>query len=559
MKGAYETDQSERGEVRGELIPASMVRKYAYCPRLFYLEYVQGEWAENADTLEGRVVHRRVDREGGRLPEGQALSPGEKLSARSITLAAPHLGLIGKIDLVEGEEGEVWPVDYKKGTPGPDGPREPELLQLCAEGLLLQENGYRCGQGVLYYAETRQRVPVRFHDVLVEQTRRALEEMQRVARDSLPPPPLVNSPKCPRCALVGICLPDEVVFLRGERTEEVRRLVPARDDATPVYVAEQGAVVGVSGERLTVRRREGEPVSVRLLDVSQVSLYGNVQVTAQALRALAERGVPIFHHTYGGWLAAVTSGVLSHNAQLRCEQYRVADDAQRALNIARAIVAGKLQNQRTLLRRNHPGCPPAALRELARLTKAARQASDADRLFGIEGLGARVYFGHFAGMLKDPMGFDAAGRDRRPAPDPVNAMLSFLYALLLKDAVRALLAVGLDPYRGLYHRMRPGRPSLALDLMEEFRPIVADSVVLWLVNNRVVAPEDFVRRGPACALKDGARRRVIEAYEARMDTLIQHPLFGYQASYRRVLEIQARLLARAITGELRAYKPFTTR
>jgi CRISPR-associated protein Cas1 len=542
-----------------ELVPARMVNEFVYCPRLFYIEWVQGEFRHSVDTVEGAAVHRRVDRGSGAFEVAEAVQPDEEWQARSVLLSAPRLGLIARVDIVEGRGGKVRPVDYKKGRPGKEGPRDPERVQMAVQALVLRENGYDCEEGVIYYAESKQRVTVPLDSGLLEETLAIVEDLRRVASAAVPPPPLVNSPKCPRCSLVGICLPDETAFLRGERMEEVRRLVPARDDATPVYVAEQGAVVGVSGERLTVRRREGEPVSVRLLDVSQVSLYGNVQVTAQALRALAERGVPIFHHTYGGWLAAVTSGVLSHNAQLRCEQYRVADDAQRALNIARAIVAGKLQNQRTLLRRNHPGCPPAALRELARLTKAARQASDADRLFGIEGLGARVYFGHFAGMLKDPMGFDAAGRDRRPAPDPVNAMLSFLYALLLKDAVRALLAVGLDPYRGLYHRMRPGRPSLALDLMEEFRPIVADSVVLWLVNNRVVAPEDFVRRGPACALKDGARRRVIEAYEARMDTLIQHPLFGYQASYRRVLEIQARLLARAITGELRAYKPFTTR
>ena len=542
-----------------ELVPARMVNEFVYCPRLFYIEWVQGEFRHSVDTVEGAAVHRRVDRGSGAFEVAEAVQPDEEWQARSVLLSAPRLGLIARVDIVEGRGGKVRPVDYKKGRPGKEGPRDPERVQMAVQALVLRENGYDCEEGVIYYAESKQRVTVPLDSGLLEETLAIVEDLRRVASAAVPPPPLVNSPKCPRCSLVGICLPDETAFLRGERMEEVRRLVPARDDATPVYVTEQGAVVGVSGERLSIRRPEGDPVSVRLLDVSQVSLYGNVQVTAQALRALTERGVPIFHHTYGGWLAAVTSGVLSHNAQLRCEQYRVADDAQRALNIARAIVAGKLQNQRTLLRRNHPGCPPAALRELARLTKAARQASDADRLFGIEGLGARVYFGHFAGMLKDPMGFDAAGRDRRPAPDPVNAMLSFLYALLLKDAVGALLAVGLDPYRGLYHRMRPGRPSLALDLMEEFRPIVADSVVLWLVNNRVVAPEDFVRRGPACALKDGARRRVIEAYEARMDTLIQHPLFGYQASYRRVLEIQARLLARAIAGELRAYKPFTTR
>jgi len=543
-----------------ELVPARMVNEFVYCPRLFYLEWVQGEWTENEDTVKGAVVHRRAEVETGRFPAPDELEADARLEARSVLLSAPRLGLIARMDVVETEDGSVRPVDYKKGSPGRDGPWEPERVQLCVQGLVLRENGYRCEEGEIYYAGTRQRVRVHFDAALVDRTLAVLEELRRVAESPLPPPPLVESPKCPRCSLVGICLPDETAYLRGEGSSEVRRLVPARDDAAPLYVVEQGAVVGRSGERITVTKRGGgEAVSVRLLDVSQVSVYGNVQVTAQAIRALAERGVPIFHHTYGGWLAAVTAAVVEHNAPLRVEQYRVADDPQRSLPIARAIVAGKLQNQRTLLRRNHPDCPPGALRELARLAKAARQAADADRLFGIEGLGARVYFAHFAGMLKDPMGFDVAGRDRRPPPDPVNAVLSFLYALLLKDALRALLAVGLDPFRGVYHRMRPGRPSLALDLMEEFRPIVADSVALWLVNNRVLSSDDFVRRGPACALKDSARRRVIEGYEARMDTLVRHPLFGYQASYRRVVEVQARLLARAIAGEISEYRPFTTR
>jgi CRISPR-associated protein Cas1 len=377
-----------------------MVNEFVYCPRLFYIEWVQGEFRHSVDTVEGAAVHRRVDRESGAFEVAEAVQPDEEWQARSVLLSAPRLGLIARVDIVEGRGGKVRPVDYKKGRPGKEGPRDPERVQMAVQALVLRENGYDCEEGVIYYAESKQRVTVPLDSSVLERTLAIVEDLRRVASAAVPPPPLVNSPKCPRCSLVGICLPDETAFLRGERMEEVRRLVPARDDATPVYVAEQGAVVGVSGERLTIRRREGEPVSVRLLDVSQVSLYGNVQVTAQALRALAERGVPIFHHTYGGWLAAVTSGVLSHNAQLRCEQYRVADDAQGALNIARAMVAGKLQNQRTLLRRNHPSCPPAALRELARLTKAARQASDVDRLFGIEGLGAgllRAFRGHAEG------------------------------------------------------------------------------------------------------------------------------------------------------------------
>ncbi len=540
-------------------MPASMVRKFVYCPRLFHLEYVEGEWSDTEDTVQGEFIHRRVDHERGEIPRPEDLSEGARVQARSVLVASEALGLIARVDLLEAEGGKVRPVDYKKGSPGPEGPWDTERIHLCAQGLLLRENGYLCNEGVLYYAENKQRVVVPFDGSLVTETLRAIAEMRRLAQDPVPPPPLVDSPKCPRCALVGICLPDETAFLRGQQVTQIRRLVPARDDRAPLYVLEQGASVGRSGERLVVKPPRGEEVSVRLLDVSHVSVFGNIQLSAQALRSLAEREIPVFHHTYGGWLVAVTSGVPQRNVELRVEQYRVADDPSRSLPIARAIVAGKLRNQRTLLRRNHPDLPTGAQGELTRFLRSAQGAASRDRLFGIEGMAARLYFALFPGMLRDDMGFDSSGRVRRPPPDPINAMLSFVYSLLVKDGVRALMAVGLDPYRGVYHQLRYGRPSLALDLVEEFRPLVGDSVVLQLVNNRMVDRSDFIQRGLGCALREPARRTVIRAYEARMDALVRHPLFGYRVSYRRVMETQARLLARAIAGELRVYRPFVTR
>jgi CRISPR-associated protein Cas1 len=282
-------------------------------------------------------------------------------------------------------------------------------------------------------------------------------------------------------------------------------------------------------------------------------------VTAQALRSLVERDVPILHHTYGGWLIAVTTAPMRRNILLRAEQYRAADDPERSLATSRGFVVGKIRNQRTLVRRNHPAKPVGLLRELARLARLAQEAPDPDRLLGIEGLASRAYFAAYAEMLREPMGFDRSGRLRRPPPDPVNALLSFCYSLLVKEGVRALLAAGLDPYRGLYHRLRVARPSLALDIVEEFRPLIADSVVLQLVNNRAIGSSDFIQRGPSCSLTSNGRRRVIRAFEARMDDLVRHPLFGYQVSYRRVIEIQARLLARVISGDLYEYRPFVTR
>lgn len=540
------------------LVPARMVNEFVYCPRLFYLEWVQGEFAHSEDTLEGASVHRRVDREGGTLPPAEEVAPGDRFVARGIMLSAPQHGLIARVDLLEGENGTVRPVDYKKGRPGKDGPWDADRVQLCVQALVLRENGYRCEEGFIYYASTKERHLVSFDDKLIQETLDAVRDLRKAADDPLPPPPLVDSPKCPRCSLVGICLPDEVNLLRGVQPHEVRRLVPARDDAGPLYVTRQGSSVGKSGERLAVRRRDEPDAFVRMIDVSQVSVFGNVQVTAQAVRSLANAGKPILHHTYGGWLVAVTSGPDRRNVQLRVAQYEMSRD-ERALAVAKAIVAGKIRNQRTLLRRNHRSCPQAALDELARLARGTHRARDTQQLLGIEGTASRLYFSLFPGMLKSPLAFDFSARSRRPPTDPVNALLSFLYSMLAKDCTHACIAVGLDPYVGFFHQVHYGRPSLALDLAEEFRPLIADSVVLGLINNRVVAPGDFITRGPACALKDGARRQVIEAYEARLQTLVRHGLFGYSVSYRRVMEVQARLLSRVVMGELPSYLPFTTR
>ena len=211
------------------------------------------------------------------------------------------------------------------------------------------------------------------------------------------------------------------------------------------------------------------------------------------------------------------------------------------------------------MRRNNSQISRGVLSELSRLRKLASTVESNQQLLGIEGLAAKLYFQNFAGMLKPSVSFDFNKRTRRPPTDPINALLSFCYTLLVKDVVKALIIVGLDPYRGLFHQMRSTRPALALDLAEEFRPLIADSVTLSVVNNRIISNDDFVYAGPACSLKDSPKKNLIAAYERRMESLVIHPTFGYKVSYRRVIEIQARLLARTIEGELNNYIGFTTR
>ena len=548
-----------------ELVPARMLNEFAYCPRLSYLEWVQGEFEHSEDTLDGRFQHRRVDRPSGDLPDADS-AERTTIHARSVMLSDEELGAIARIDLVESDGSRATPVDYKRGAvPNvPEGAYEPERVQLCVQGLLLRAHGYECDEGVIYFVKSRRRVRVLFDDELVSRTLELLDGVRSMAADGEMPPPLEDSPKCPRCSLVGICLPDEVTFLNGShyvvKPDDVRRMAPARDDALPMYVQAQGGIVGKSGDNLTVRVRGEKVASARLLDVSNLSIFGNAQVTAQATREMLDRNIPICHFTYGGWLKGVTHGIGHKNVELRMNQFAVAGDKVRSLSIARELVIAKLRNSRVMLRRNHPDAPPAALKEIARLSRNARKADSLQTLLGIEGAAASVYFANFGAMIRsEDSEFDFRVRSRRPPKDPVNAVLSFLYSMLIKQALVSAISVGFDPYLGFYHQPKYGKPALALDLAEEFRPIVADSAALTLFNNAELMGADFVRRSGAVSLTQEGRKAVIRAFERRMDTLIRHPLFGYSISYRRIMEVQARLLGRHVLGELKRYPAFTTR
>ena len=562
-----------------QLIPARMLNEFTYCRRLAYLEWVQGEFTDNLETIEGRFGHRRVDKPSrGSVPEAVEDDTGdnntngeqdrpETIHSRSLMLSAPVEGLIAKMDIVDINSGTAVPVDYKRGhmPDNDDGAWEPERVQVCAQGLILRENGYLCEDGILYFIESRRRVAVHFDDELVERTRQLIREMREMAACGTMPAPLEDSPKCPRCSLVGICLPDETCFLADKsrtpqkRATEVRRLLPARDDALPLYLQEQGTKLGKSADQLTVKQDGKVLQKTKLLDVSQVSIFGNVQVTAQALREITARGIPVCHFSYGGWFHAATVGMTHKNVELRIAQFATAAESARSLTFARDFIVGKIKNCRTLLRRHLDDDPEQILPRLAELANKAQAARQADILLGIEGTAARLYFPAFASILNDGDEFRLEGRNRRPPRDPINALLSFVYALLTKELTIALFTCGFDPMLGFLHQPRYGRPSLALDLAEEFRPLIADSVVLTLVNNGEVTPADFIRRASGVALTTAGRRAVIGAFERRMETLVTHPIFGYRVSYRRILEVQARLLGRTVLGELESYPNFCTR
>jgi CRISPR-associated protein Cas1 len=561
-----------------------MLNEYAYCPRLFHFMHVEGRWADNEFTVEGRHAHRRVDALDHLLPEATEekaeadAASGEEppVVVRSVPLCSELLGLSAKLDLVATEGDLAIPVETKRGRVPDNAQRswEPERVQLMAQGLLLRENGYRCDHGILYFAGSRTRVRIDFTEELESRTRELLQLAKDATNATTLPPPLEDSPKCNGCSLAGICLPDETNALLNVPADTfaeipvdgrpARRLYPVRDDATPFYVQEQGAYVGCSKQRISVKKSGEELASVKLHDISQLVLCGNIQVSTQAVQILCEASIPVVYLSTGHWFYGISHGIHLRNAYDRAAQFRIASEPQQCLSFARRIVADKAENQRTLLRRNAPAdhATDRAIRDIDDLIDRIAAVATLETLLGIEGAIAAAYFGRFSTLLK-PRDFDAqwdfTSRNRRPPRDPVNALLSFGYAMLAKECSVALLAEGLDSWWGLYHQPRHGRPALALDMMEPFRPAVVDSAVISAINTGMVQRSSFDSSSSGCILKPEGRKAFIRAYDARLDQLITHPIFDYRCSWRVVIRLQARLLARWFRGQLPLYTSITTR
>lgn len=546
------------------LVPARMVNEWVYCKRLAFLEWAHGEWAHSVDTMAGERDHGPSDH--GRAP---ALpEPGDlddtRLRTRRVTLSSEELGLIAVIDILDVDEGAVVPLDIKTGKrpPVPEGAYLPERVQVCIQGLLLREAGYHCEEGALWFAGSREKVPVPLTDDLVAEALRAASELRLAVAARKIPAPLENSPKCTRCSLLPICLPDEVVSLKKGTVP--RTPPPAASSALPLYVQDPGARVRKTGDILVVEPKAGDAVTVPIAEVSELVVAGPVSLTTPAVHALLKDGVPIAWASSGFWFLGTTGGSGPRSAAAPIAQYAGAGDRHRRLVFARALVAAKLLNQRTVLRRNWRQDAPSREKPLARLKMLIRKAEtapEAQTLLGIEGEGAALYFSAFTNLLAEgaklPFAFER--RSRRPPADPINASLSLAYALLTRTMTTTLTTVGLDPWLGLYHCERPGRPSLALDFMEPYRPLLADSAVLMAINNGEIGPDDFVHAAGGCNLTPKGRRALIKAYERRLDVVSTHPVFGYRISMRRMIAVQARLLARWLMGEIEEYPHVTPR
>lgn len=549
-----------------ELMPVRRLHNYAYCPRLFYFQWVEGLFESNADTAEGDLAHRTMDRPS-LLPADAGLPEGTTI--RSLALSSTALGLAGVVDCVAvGTDGcEI--IDCKKGAARRDDQgnllaKDADAIQVMAYALLLREQGQQVRGARIWYASDRRHVPVALDDALEARTRQMLVEARRAAAAKTCPPPLIDDPRCLYCSAYPICLPNESAWWAGlvdAPPQDRRPPRPEEEDGEILVVQEPRARVGCREGAITVELAGSVVARHPIEQVSAVHLYGPVQISAQAMHALLERAVPVAWFAPSGRFLGISQGLPVSGVDARLGQYRLFHDDAFRTAVTREVVRCKIHNQRVLLMRNGRGVD-AAVHQLAALRDGCAEARDVEALRGLEGAAAAIYFAHFQTMIggDDPLAaFDFTARTRRPPRDPVNAMLSLAYAMLAKELTGVILSVGLDPFLGFFHQPRFGRPALALDLMEEFRPLIADSVVISLINRGEVAPGDFISTARGTFLAETGRRAFWRAWFRRLDDPVTHPEFGYRMSYRRMLEVQARQIWRLCRGEASAYHGFTTR
>ena len=534
-------------------IPVSAVAEYLYCPRIFYYRMVEGAEETNYFLIEGRLQEE--------LREERSTQTRDCVKQqRKIAIASDYYGITGELDVIEEKDGLRYPVEYKRGLL-----KEAvnDDVQVCCQVLLMEEvTGTDIPAGFIYYAKSALRRKVLMTAELRELTLDTIDVARSVLEDQIIPPP-VNDERCAGCSLAPRCLPEEISYL-NELGIAPKRPVPSASLGRVLYVDTNGAYLRKREGVINISKDKETLQEIPLTAIDQVVLVGQVNATTPLLIELLQRGIATYFCNYGGKLTGWLQPAWGKNSLLRIAQFQAYGDTTIKLSLSKAFVSGKLANYRTLiLRYNRSLSLPklsAAADTIGRYMKKIPDQTNINQLLGLEGSASRCWFESLPYMIKrEEADFFFTGRNRRPPRDPINALLSFSYSMLVKDIIGELMRVGLDPYIGFLHSSVYGRPALALDLMEEFRPIIADSVVLTAVNTGMVRPDHFENVEMNCRMNESGRKSFFRAYRNRMNEEITHPVFGYKLSYRRTIEIQARILAKVLRGEIKEYIPFTVR
>lgn len=539
MNGAAE-------EIASGSIPIGMVAHWKFCPRRAWLEAMDEKAPQSGQIAQGTTAHRRVDK----------TSTTESDTVRGIDIRHRELGFHGRVDRVEKVSDSVIKLIEHKATPIR---REPSVsdanrVQVTLQKLGLEDQGFTVAETAVYFSTHHKTVPLELTEEDVEEAQLALEHTRAVVQGETAPPPLVDDPKCMRCSHASICLPDE-----RQEAEVRRRIMPPDRGSDVVHLTVPGSRASVKSGRMLVVNQDERLASIPLERVAAAVVHGNVDLSGALIRELMWRGLPIVWCTGAGRVVGWTNGVRPPNGGARFHQYSAS--AEGRLELAQEFVATKISNQATILRRF--GGSAKNLEYLRSASRAAEATDSVSSLFGVEGRAASEYFTEYPTLLRNSVDRSIVdkfpGRVGRGATDPLNVSLNYGYGLLLSEVIRSILATGLDPHAGFLHTHGRNKPALALDLMEEFRAPLVDAAILGGFNNGELSASSFTHVLGAARLTQVGRKKLISAYERRLGTEFMHPVFKYRMTWRRAIEVQARMVLGVMDGTQSSYKGIRVR
>lgn len=534
------------GEKRTEL-PISLVVHTVFCERRAWLEAV-GERVDSAQIEAGLVAHARVD------------SPRvTTIESTSMDIEHPDLGIVGKCDAVRHLPGRVSIVEYK-ATPTRRVPEvtASNIVQLALQRLCLESGGVVVESQEVYFTNHRRSVSVELKEADFDEARKWVDTTREIVDRRTAPPPLVDDPRCRFCSHVSVCLPDEH---HRQELDHVRRVAVSNPGGEVLHLTTPGSRASLKSGRVVIQKAREEITSLPVERVVGLVVHGNVDVSSALIREMLWRGYGIVWCSSSGRVVGHARSARSPNGLPRLQQHVRASAGD--ILIAREMIAPKVANQATQLRRSSRADVAEVVRKMRDISRDIDRAQSVARIFGLEGEAAALYFSEFGGCIAngvDPLFVDGfGGRTGRGARDSLNVALNYAYGLLTAECVRALHACGLDPHAGFVHSAVRNKPALALDLMEQFRPIIADSVVLSVINNGQLTTVDFHSLVGAMRLSTTGRKAITKEYERRVSQEFTHPVYKYKVSWRRAIEVQARMLLGVLDGTGDHYVGIRTR
>ncbi|KYC43863.1 CRISPR-associated protein Cas1 [Scytonema hofmannii PCC 7110] len=532
-----------------DTIRVSALHALAYCQRLFYLEEVEELYTQDAAVFAGRRLHVEIEK-------------AEDEEWEELFLTSEELGLRGRLDALRTRDGQTIPYEHKRGRCHRDENKQPQAwesdrLQILAYAYLLESAlGITVQEGRIRYHADNVLVRVPLDDSGRSAVREAIQQARTLRQSTHRPPVTDNERLCARCSLAPVCLPEEA-RLAHDREWQPIRLFPEDDDRQIIHILEPGTTVGRTGEQIKITRRGQAVETVPARHVGQLVLHSFSQISTQALHFCAEQGIGV-HFISGGGRYIGSFDTRQGSIQRRIRQYAALSNPDTCLELARKLVNCRGQGQRKFLMRGTRGKTEVsdtlkkAINQMQILLKQVPKAKSLESLLGLEGNLARLYISALPCLISQdiPKELHFSNRNRRPPKDRFNSLLGFGYALLIKDVMNAILTVGLEPALGFYHQPRSQAAPLVLDLIEIFRvPLVDMSIMASINRGQWEVQTDFDIRGEQVWLSETGKRKFVELYERRKQETWKHPVTGYSLTYRRLMELEVRLLEKEWSGE----------